>query len=240
MKMLELVGVSKTYSEKTSPVHAVKSVSLSISPNNSYAIMGTSGSGKTTLLNILGLLDRPTAGNFLWDGNDMAKMSESKRDRLRNTQIGIVLQDFGLIEDATALENCMINQIIRGGSSSKAKSRAHEVLSQIGVGDLSNKKVKQLSGGQRQRVGIARSIMNKPALLLADEPTGSLDSQTTESILQTLMELHRYGMALIVVTHDINVAKRMSHILYMNDGRISPLPTHSSKTLTDTNNSEEQ
>ena len=185
--------------------------------------MGASGSGKSTAMNILGCLDRPTDGQYKLNGDSVENLSDNELASLRNQKLGFVFQQFHLLSDATALENVMLPMIYAGIDSKLREERAKEALNKVGLADRISNKPNQLSGGQQQRVAIARAIINKPSLLLADEPTGALDSKTTEDVLDLFDNLHNSGITLVLVTHEDEVASRAKNIAKFKDGKIIEL-----------------
>jgi putative ABC transport system ATP-binding protein len=206
--------------EMANVVNALDGVSLAIEAGEMVAIRGPSGSGKSTLMNILGCLDRPTSGKYVLAGEDVSRMSGNALATVRNKRIGFVFQTFNLLPRMNALENVELPLLYGGARNAKAK--ALEALQIVGLGDRAHHKPNQLSGGQRQRVSIARAIVTDPAIVLADEPTGALDTRTGEEILNLFTELNRQGRTIIVVTHDLKVAGYCQREIYMRDGRIVP------------------
>jgi len=207
-------------------VRALDGVSLTIQPNEYVAIMGTSGSGKSTLMNILGCLDKPTAGQYVLSGIPVHKMSTSALARVRNEQIGFVFQSFELLARQTALKNVMLPMVYSRRHWLGARKRAKDALALVGLGDRTHHRPNQLSGGQRQRVAVARALVNQPSILLADEPTGNLDSVTTNEIIALFEELHDSGQTIIIVTHEEEVAGHAKRIVRLSDGKvISDFPT---------------
>lgn len=200
-------------------VHALDGVSLDINEGEMVAIRGPSGSGKSTLMNVLGCLDRPTSGTYVLDGEDVSRMSGNALARVRNKSIGFVFQTFNLLPRMSALENVEL-PLLYGGASN-AKKKALEALRIVGLAERSHHKPNQLSGGQRQRVSIARAIVTDPAIVLADEPTGALDTRTGEEILALFKQLNSQGRTIIVVTHDLKVAGHCQREIYMRDGRVA-------------------
>ncbi|MDH7598831.1 MAG: ABC transporter ATP-binding protein [Sedimentisphaerales bacterium] len=222
--MVELRHVEKAYGRPEGPdyVEVLRGIDLTVEPGQTMAIMGPSGSGKTTLLNLIGTIDLPTRGQVLWDGQDVAAMSEGQRALLRNQRIGFVFQMHYLLPQCTALENVLLPTLARpGGPSRPAIERARQLLERVGLARQADSMPGRLSGGQRQRVAIARALINGPRLLLADEPTGSLDAQSAEGVIDLLLELsQRDGLALIVVTHAEAVARMFAPIYRLSSGRL--------------------
>ncbi len=218
--LIEIVDLTKVYKMGTVEVHALRGVSLTIQPGEYVAIVGASGSGKSTLMNMLGLLDQPTDGIYRVRGTESQKLGKKALSDLRNREIGFVFQRFNLLARATAMRQVELPLFYAGISVRKSKEMATGALTRVGLGDRTHHRPEELSGGQQQRVAIARAIVNQPSLLLADEPTGALDSQTGEEILTLFEELHSQGLTLIVVTHDPDVAGRAHRVITMRDGLI--------------------
>ena len=212
--------VSKTYGGGNLIVKALDKVSLEIVEGDYLAVMGASGSGKSTAMNILGCLDRPTNGKYILNGSAVENLSDDELADLRNNNLGFVFQQFHLLTDATALENVMLPMIYAGISSIEREKRAKRALKEVGLTERIHNRPNQLSGGQQQRVAIARAIINKPSLLLADEPTGALDSQTTEDVLDLFDKLHQTGITIVLVTHEDEVANRAKTIARFKDGKL--------------------
>ena len=222
---IEINGLEKVYRLGHEKGHAIEvraldGVTLTIRPNEYVAIMGTSGSGKSTLMNILGCLDKPTAGEYLLSGIPVHKMSTSALAKVRNEQIGFVFQSFELLARQTALKNVTLPLVYSRRHWLGARKRAKEALELVGLGDRIHHRPNQLSGGQRQRVAVARALVNKPSILLADEPTGNLDSATTNEIIGLFRELHESGQTIIIVTHEEEVAGHARRIVRLRDGKI--------------------
>lgn len=218
--ILSIRDLKKTYMQGRIPVHALDGVNLDVKKGELISIVGPSGSGKSTLLSMIGLLDRSTGGSVLIAGKEITDANESEAPRIRREKIGFIFQHFNLLHTLTALENVDIAMRFSGVSRSKRKIRAFELLSSIGLGDRVNHRPSELSGGQQQRVAIARAMANNPAIILADEPTGAVDTKTREVIVSVLKELSRKGQTIIVVTHDMAVAEQTDRIITMRDGRI--------------------
>jgi len=217
--VLQVEQVTKTYPGQP-PVTALAGVNFTVARGELVAIVGPSGSGKTTLLHILGTLDRPTSGRVLVAGQDAARLSDRQLATVRATRIGFVFQQFFLAEHATVLDNVADGLLYAGVGIKRRRARAVEALHQVGLGDRLSARPTQLSGGQRQRVAIARALVGQPAIVLADEPTGNLDSTTGESIIMLLEQLHATGKTILVITHDHAVATRLPRRITMLDGRI--------------------
>jgi putative ABC transport system ATP-binding protein len=224
--LINLRGISKIYRIGVETVHALRTVDLDIGENEFVAIMGSSGSGKSTLMNILGCLDRPTEGEYRLDDRRTDRMSATELALVRNERIGFVFQSFELLSRATALRNVELPSVYaRGDRKKNRRSRALAALERVGLADRVNHRPNQLSGGQKQRVAIARALLNRPAILLADEPTGNLDSTTTADILGLFTRLHEEGQTVIIVTHEDEVAAHCRRVIRLHDGRVaSDLP----------------
>ncbi len=218
--LINMKDVAKIYKLGTVEVPALRDVNLNIETNEYVAIMGPSGSGKSTLMNILGCLDTPSNGTYYFSGKDVSNLSDNQLSEIRNKKIGFVFQTFNLLPRATALYNVELPLIYSGISSSKRKKLARDSLEQVGLGDRMGHKPNELSGGQKQRVAIARALINKPTLILADEPTGNLDSKTGEEIMEVIQKLYKQGNSIIVVTHEANIAKNAKRVIRLSDGLI--------------------
>ncbi len=216
----KLSNVSKLYGEGSLEVKALDNLNLEVHQGDYLAVMGASGSGKSTAMNIIGCLDRPTYGKYELNGNSVEKLTDDALADLRNQELGFVFQQFHLLQDATALENVMLPLLYACIPLSERKELAEAALNRVGLTDRMNNRPNQLSGGQQQRVAIARAIINKPSLLLADEPTGALDSNTTEDVLNLFDDLHTQGITLVLVTHEDEVAARAKRRALFKDGRI--------------------
>ena len=224
-KVASLEKVSKTYGKDDLIVKALDNVNLEIYEGDYLAVMGASGSGKSTAMNIIGCLDRPSKGVYKLNGTPVENLSDDELAELRNQKLGFVFQQFHLLSDATALENVLLPMIYAGVNSAEREERAKNALDKVGLSERVNNRPNQLSGGQQQRVAIARAIINNPALLLADEPTGALDSKTTEDVLDLFDKLHESGITIILVTHEDEVASRAKKIARFKDGKIIELIT---------------
>ncbi|GCE64397.1 ABC transporter ATP-binding protein [cyanobiont of Ornithocercus magnificus] len=216
----QLTNISKTYGSGSATVQALNCLNLTVERGEYLAVMGASGSGKSTAMNILGCLDRPSSGNYQLNGKAVEKLSDDQLADLRNCDLGFVFQQFHLLTYATAMENVMLPMIYAGFTPAEQRQQAEEALCRVGLADRLNNKPNQLSGGQQQRVAIARAIINQPALLLADEPTGALDSRTTEDVLCLFDELHQQGITIILVTHEDEVAACASRVVHFLDGQL--------------------
>jgi len=220
-EVIRLENIVKNYKIGTILVEALREVSLVIRKNEFVALMGPSGSGKSTLMNILGCLDTPSSGNYFLNGEDVSKMDDNALAEIRNRQIGFVFQTFNLLPRSTALENVMLPLIYAGIGKSRRIELAQQTLEEVKLGDRMAHKPNELSGGQRQRVAIARALVNHPAIILADEPTGNLDSKTSIEILGLLEEIHKMGNTVIVVTHEEDIAQHAHRIIRLMDGKIN-------------------
>jgi putative ABC transport system ATP-binding protein len=216
----DLRGITKSYFKPDGSVlvHALGGIDLQIRPGEYVAIMGASGSGKSTLMNILGCLDRPTSGEYYLDGRNVAAMGDDELSRARGRKIGFVFQAFNLISELSTLENVQVPLFYQGFSRQQRTERAMAKLDEVGLGDRLSHRPRELSGGQQQRVAIARALVTDPAIIMADEPTGNLDSKTGESILQLFDRLHQQGMTIFMVTHDDHIAERCDRIVRLRDG----------------------
>ena len=217
---IQIDAVRKTYQMGAETVYALRDISFRVLQNEYLAIMGPSGSGKSTLLNILGCLDTPSAGHYVLDGEAVSAMKGDALADVRNRKIGFVFQTFNLLSRATALQNVELPLIYTGISRRRRRERAKATLDRVGLSDRMTHRPNELSGGQRQRVAIARALVNEPAILLADEPTGNLDTRTGEEILSIFENLHQQGQTVLVVTHEEDVARRTLRVVRLRDGRI--------------------
>jgi len=220
-EIIRLENISRHYQVGTVLVKALSDVSVSIFQNEFVALMGPSGSGKSTMMNVLGCLDTPTAGKYYLNNVDVSKRSDNELAEIRNKEIGFIFQTFNLLQRSTALENVMLPLIYAGISKSERKRMAEETLSQVQLADRVTHRPNELSGGQRQRVAIARALVNKPSIVLADEPTGNLDSKTSIEIMGLLERIHQQGNTIIVVTHEEDIALHAHRIIRMMDGGIA-------------------
>ncbi len=219
-KIIHIENITKNYKVGTQVVRALRSVSLNIYKGEYVAIMGASGSGKSTLMNILGCLDTPSNGKYVLNGKDVSRLSDDRLAEIRNSEIGFVFQVFNLLPRNSALENVMLPLVYSGIKKADRKARAEQILVDVGLQDRMEHRPNELSGGQRQRVAIARALINKPALLLADEPTGNLDSKISEEIMKLFADIHRRGNTLVMVTHEEDIAKHAHRIVKLKDGEI--------------------
>ena len=220
MALIDLQHITKTYGADNLAVQALDGVSLTIQQGEYCAIMGPSGSGKSTAMNIIGCLDRPTQGTYRLDDIPVSTLAADALADIRNRKIGFVFQQFHLLPQLTAVENVMLPMVYAGVPKSKRQARAIKSLQKVGLGNRLDNRPNQLSGGQQQRVAIARAIVNRPKLLLADEPTGALDSKTSQSIMDIFAALNENGMTLVMVTHDAEVAQQCHRIIWFRDGQV--------------------
>ncbi|HMN27071.1 MAG TPA: ABC transporter ATP-binding protein [Caldilineaceae bacterium] len=218
--IIELTDVTKVYVMGKTEVHALRGVSLTVREGEYVAIIGASGSGKSTLMNLIGLLDRPSSGSYRIRGTEVSQLSKNRLADLRNREIGFVFQRFNLLARTSAVRQVELPLFYANTPPRTASQRAVEALTRVGLGDRLGHKPEELSGGQQQRVAIARALVNQPSLLLADEPTGALDSKTGDEVLGLFDELHRQGLTLVVVTHDMGVAHRAERIITLKDGLV--------------------
>lgn len=218
--VIDVNALKKTYIMGTTEVHALQDITLNIDRNEYVALMGPSGSGKSTLMNLLGCLDTPTAGDYILNGTNVSTMTDGDLAEVRNKEIGFVFQTFNLLPRLSALENVAL-PLVYGGISKRARlDRAEEVLTAVGLGDRVDHKPNELSGGQRQRVAIARALVNDPSIILADEPTGNLDTKTSIEIMGIFEEIHRQGNTVILVTHEPDIAEHAHRIVRLRDGLV--------------------
>ncbi len=217
-ELIRVENLKKIYRIGTQTVKALNGFSMSVSENEYLALMGPSGSGKSTLMNILGCLDSPTSGKFFLNGPDVSSLEDNELAEIRNKEIGFIFQTFNLLPRYTALENVTLPLIYNGTAKAKRIERGQEVLEQVGLGDRMDHKPNELSGGQRQRVAVARALVNKPSIILADEPTGNLDTKTSYEIMDLFQEIHDAGNTIILVTHEEDIAKYAHRIVRLRDG----------------------
>ncbi|MGD1859602.1 MAG: ABC transporter ATP-binding protein [Leptolyngbyaceae cyanobacterium] len=220
MALIHLQQINKVYGVGDLEVHALRDVNLSINPGEYCAIVGASGSGKSTAMNLIGCLDRPTRGSYRLDGVPVNTLEADALADIRNRKIGFVFQQFHLLPQLTAVENVMLPMVYANVPKPQRRSRATKALQKVGLGNRLHNRPNQLSGGQQPRVAIARAIVNRPKLLLADEPTGALDSQTSQSIMDIFASLNRDGMTLVMVTHDEVVARQCDRVITFRDGQV--------------------
>ena len=218
--IIDIIGLKREFTVGTEIVKALKSVDVSVMKNEYLAMMGPSGSGKSTLMNLLGCLDTPTAGAYNLNGTDVSSLKDDDLAEIRNKEIGFIFQTFNLLPRLTALENVSLPLVYAGYNSEDRKRKAKDVLEKVGLGDRLDHRPNQLSGGQRQRVAVARALVNDPSIILADEPTGNLDSKTSLDIMRLFEEIHEMGNTLIVVTHEEEVASHAHRIFRLRDGLV--------------------
>ena len=219
-EIIRIEAIHKNYKVGMEIVRALRGVSLSIMRNEYVALMGPSGSGKSTLMNILGCLDTPTSGEYFLSGKDVSKLRDNELAEIRNKEIGFVFQTFNLLPRSTALDNVALPLIYGGQTKGIRRERALEVLDQVGLSDRTHHKPNELSGGQRQRVAMARALVNNPSIILADEPTGNLDTKTSIEIMRLLQDIHDSGNTIILVTHEEDIAKHAHRIIRLRDGEV--------------------
>lgn len=219
MNVIEIKAITKVYKSGEEDTVALGGVDLTVKKGEFVAIMGPSGSGKSTLMHIIGLLDRPTAGEYKLDGKDVSKISKKKQAAIRNQEIGFVFQQFNLLTRTSALENVLLPTIY--GKVPNAEKKAKALLDKVGLGDRTKNKTNQLSGGQIQRVAIARALIMNPAIILADEPTGNLDSKRSDEVMKLLQEINKGGATIVLITHEPDVAKYAQRVITLRDGKIT-------------------
>jgi putative ABC transport system ATP-binding protein len=218
--IIETRNLAKIYQMGSEKVHALRDISIDIKTNEYVALMGPSGSGKSTLMNMIGCLDTPSKGTYVLNSQDVSQMTDNELAEVRNQEIGFVFQTFNLLPRATALENVSLPLIYAGIPISKRNERGNEVLKQVGLDDRATHRPNELSGGQRQRVAVARALVNHPSIILADEPTGNLDSKTSIEIMGLFEEIHRAGNTVILVTHEEEIARHAHRIIRLRDGLV--------------------
>jgi putative ABC transport system ATP-binding protein len=219
--VIQLIDLHREYQVGTERIHALRGVSLEIRRNEYVAIMGPSGSGKSTMMNLLGCLDTPSAGEYWLGGQEVSRMADDALARVRNREIGFVFQTFNLLPRATALQNVELPLVYAGVSGSVRREKARQALERVGLGNRVTHRPNELSGGQRQRVAIARALVNEPSILLADEPTGNLDSTTSADVMRVFDRLHGQGQTIVVVTHEADIAAHAHRIVTLRDGQIA-------------------
>jgi len=219
-EIIQLTDIGRRYVMGMEEIHAIKSISVNINRNEYVALMGPSGSGKSTLMNIIGCLDTPSKGQYILNSTDVSRMNDEELAEIRNKEIGFVFQTFNLLPRSTALENVALPLVYAGVSKSDRLDRANEMLRQVGLQDRVHHKPNELSGGQRQRVAVARALVNNPSIILADEPTGNLDSKTSHEIMALFEEIHENGNTIILVTHEEDIARHANRIVRLRDGLV--------------------
>ncbi len=220
MSLISIENITKSYEVGTQTVHALRGVSIEIQKGEYVSIMGASGSGKSTLMNMIGGLDTPTSGTYILNGKNVSKLNDDDLAAIRNNEIGFVFQTFNLLQRSTALDNVCLPLIYAGVQKHERRERATAMLESVGLGDRIDHKPNEMSGGQRQRVAVARALVNNPSLLLADEPTGNLDSKISEDVMKLFAEIHRNGNTLIVVTHEEDIALHAHRVIRLKDGKV--------------------
>jgi len=218
--LIKISDIKRNFALGDETVYVLKGIDLEVNKGEFIALMGPSGSGKSTLMNLIGCLDTPTSGTYILNRRDVSKMKDDELAEIRNKEIGFVFQTFNLLPRTTALDNVALPMIYAGYSKKERQKRAAEVLEQVGLGDRMDHQPNQLSGGQRQRVAVARALVNKPSIILADEPTGNLDSKTSEEIMKLINEIHDNGNTIILVTHEEEIASYAHRIIRLRDGKI--------------------
>ncbi len=220
MDLVKLEKINKTYKMGDIVVNALSDINLQVKYGEYIAILGPSGSGKSTLMNVLGCLDKPSSGKYFLDNKDVSDLSRNELATVRNQKIGFIFQSFNLLDYCSALENVALPLVYRGVSRAERLERAREILEQVGLGDRVGHKPNELSGGQKQRVAVARALVSEPEVILADEPTGNLDSKSGEDVMNLFSKLSDSGKTIIVVTHDQKLAKRMRRVIEISDGKV--------------------
>jgi putative ABC transport system ATP-binding protein len=227
--MIWMEEIRKTYRLGEQEVPVLKGINLSIEEGEYVAIMGMSGSGKSTLMNIVGCLDRPTSGHYVLEGRNLTTLNNEELAYIRNRRIGFVFQQFNLLARSTALENVMLPMVYAGVPKSQRRQRAEDALTRVGLANRMFNRPSQMSGGQQQRVAIARALVNRPALVLADEPTGALDTETSHEVMDLLTELNRQGITIVIVTHELDVAEQTQRTIHVKDGLVINSSTFAGK-----------
>lgn len=220
-ELLKIENMYKIYEMGSEKVHALDGVDITIEEHEFVAIVGPSGSGKSTLMNMIGCLDTPTSGEYHLDGKDISKMNDTQLTMIRRQKVGFIFQQFNLLAKSSALENVELPAMYNGDSANDRKKKAITALTKVGLGDRLRHRPSELSGGQQQRVAIARALVNNPPILLADEPTGNLDSKSGEYVMEMIKELHAQGNTIILITHDHDVAEHAPRVIEIKDGRIT-------------------
>ena len=219
-RIIDIQNISRFFQIGQTEIKAVKNISFEVNKNEYVALMGVSGSGKSTLMNMLGCLDSPTSGKYFLNSKDVGALEDNKLAEIRNKEIGFVFQTFNLLPRSTALENVMLPLIYAGIDRNEREAKSINMLKSVGLADRIHHKPNELSGGQRQRVAIARALINKPSIILADEPTGNLDSETSNDIMNLFSNIHQEGNTIIIVTHEAEIANRAKRIIRLKDGEI--------------------
>jgi putative ABC transport system ATP-binding protein len=222
-KLIEIANLTKVYGVGNVAVQALRGVNATVEQGEFVAIMGSSGSGKSTLMNILGCLDRPTSGTYILDGEDVSRLSKNQLASVRNKKIGFVFQSYNLLPRFTAVKNVTLPMLYNGHSHTSDRERTERaitMLGSVGLGERARHKPNELSGGQQQRVAIARALINTPSIILADEPTGNLDTRSSMEIMDLLHQLHEQGTTIVMVTHEVDIASRAGRVIYLQDGQI--------------------
>ncbi|MEE2953654.1 MAG: ABC transporter ATP-binding protein [Bacteroidota bacterium] len=225
-RIIDIKNINRCFQVGSVKINAVQNISFNVNKNEYVALMGASGSGKSTLMNMLGCLDSPTSGKYFLNSRDVSLLEDEELAEIRNKEIGFVFQTFNLLPRSTALENVMLPLIYAGINQNQRKKRGLNILNNVGLADRIDHRPNELSGGQRQRVAIARALINSPSIILADEPTGNLDSETSNDIMNLFSTIHENGNTIIIVTHEAEIAKRAKRIIRLKDGKIESDKTH--------------